>query len=59
MLLCGGTGNGASSISTEQRSLTQFDELGELDGGLAFAKIDGKAGFVSSAGARVDSAGLR
>jgi len=23
----------------------QFDELGELDGGLAFAKIDGKAGF--------------
>jgi hypothetical protein len=31
----------------------QFDELGELDGGLAVAKIDGKAGYVSSIGSWV------
>ena len=31
----------------------RFDELGELNGGLAFAKVDGKAGFVSPTGSWV------
>lgn len=31
----------------------RFDDLGELNGGLAFAKADGKAGFVSSGGSWV------